>query len=193
LIAFPKRAKLTPSNKARGKKMPTFRRWQQFDGYFCKAEHSYGKRHLIGYFFTDALPYFYGTNIQLTLLAYRKNRKVAKNTEYEWILCGSDEQPVPQKTGKGNFIINRTSKYSPSRKLRAIDIGYLSKVMQYKVKMRLISESGESDYITIAEFTLKDRDEFYTQVFWPAFIATTIGLLLGVIGWLIGRGMGSGS
>jgi len=172
-----------PKNKQRGTKLPAFQT-QQWEGYSIRIEPSDTLRILS----FDLLPYFYGTNIRLSLLASRKNRNVDKNIKYKWMICSPDEQQI-FKTGQGDFTIASTCKYLQSRKRYAIDIGYLSIPAQYKVKLQLIAGGNTSNHMTVAEFTLKDRDDFYTQIFWPTFTATLIalffGLLGGFLGWLL--------
>jgi len=72
------------------------------------------------------------------------------------------------------------------RKLRTIDLGHVSPLKQYRVDMRFKDKASSfSEYVTMVEFTLKDRDDFYVNL-WLVLVGTAIGAAFGVIGTIGG-------
>jgi hypothetical protein len=173
-----------PQSKTQSKKdnMPIFKE-QRWETYKIKAQPNNWLRALLGFFSRhDVIPYLYGTDILLDLIIFKTDRKADKEINYEWELFSSIDEKTVLKHGQGKLTIN----YPYSINERAIEIIDLSVCQQYKVKLRLSNINGTSNSMTVAEFTLKDRDDFYVNRILPIFIVAIFGFICGFIGWLLG-------
>lgn len=68
------------------------------------------------------------------------------------------------------------------RKQQAIKLGLLTFPDRYKIKLRLTNNANvTSEYMTVAEFVLKDRDDYYLTIFY-----SLLGAILTIAGGVIG-------
>jgi hypothetical protein len=171
-------------------KMPTFNK-QRWNGYaFQFRVHDCIRGFIHSIFHHDFLPYFYGTNIVFDQEVYRIDKNADKTIKYNWRLCSPNEQQE-YDSGNGSIetsVISYKHFHLPSYQEKSIDIGRLSICIQYKVQIMYSTSKEVSPYITIAEFTLKDRDEFYAQIVIPVLLAIAVSLVGGIVGWFLRGG-----
>ena len=168
-------------------KMPAFQQ-QRWHDYKIVAQPSDIKRIILGAFlWTHLLPYFYGTNIQFDLVVWRFGKEADKSIRCEWELCSPDDK---KRFGHGDSQLNASiyGGFFYNFNKYAINIGRLSICRQYKVRYKLTDSKETSDFMTVAEFTLKDLDDFYAQYVLPIFVYLFIGFIGGVIGWVLRGG-----
>jgi hypothetical protein len=149
----------------------------------------------------DLLPYFYGSHILFNFgLSVNKHKKFEETFSYKWILSNADESEV-YKEGEGSVLFasnlrrrQRSNmgiiKYARGSdnvyiKKGALDIGYLSVPKQYKLRM-LIGTNGDvsTKETVMAEFTLKDRDDYYLNIM-QLLIGAIFGAIFGVVASLL--------
>jgi hypothetical protein len=128
------------------------------------------------------LPYFWDTDINLDMMVSppRNIQQIERRSlQYKWELRDLDDNVV--RSGQDNYefqsFLNR-------RKHRAIKIGFLKPQQGYRLNITITDIYGSiSEPLQIASFTVKDRDEVYTQVF-----ISLITILMGIIIGLLARG-----
>jgi hypothetical protein len=131
--------------------------------------------------------------------------KAGEVIEYEWKLLASNDGKqlkmgfgcVPfaytnpfvierAKAGEATHYSNTPRGYRIIRKIQAVDLGHMSSLEQYRIDMRFRGRVGAfTEYTTMLEFTLKDRDDFYQNV-WLLFIGAVIGAAFTIVGGIIG-------
>jgi len=128
---------------------------------------------------TDPLPYFYSTFIcyKLGILPHKKAQD--RELDYDWRLVESASNEEV-KDRKGNGIIKLHKFRLMKWRSEAIKIGRIPKTGQYKVQIKIGSRTETSPYIDIAEFTIKDKDEFGTGLVW-IIVSAVIGAIVGAI------------
>ncbi|MGD0355495.1 MAG: hypothetical protein ABSB31_08645 [Dehalococcoidia bacterium] len=162
--------------------MPIFKE-QRWESYKIKVQSNNWLRALLGFFsLHDVIPYLYGKDILFDLRIFKTDKKADTEINYKWELASSADEKTVLRHGQGKLNVD----YPYNVKHRAIEIIDLSICQQYKIKLRLANTKGTSDFLTIAEFTLKDRDDFYVNRILPIVITTLFGLACGLIGWLLG-------
>jgi len=132
-------------------------------------------------FNTDPLPYFYSTFIcyNLGILPHRKARD--RELHYDWQLVKSiGNEKVNGKEGNGSIKLHRFPLIC--WKNEAIKIGRIPEIGQYKIQMKISgrTESSPCPYIDIAEFTIRDKDEFGIGLIW-IIVSAVIGAVVGAI------------
>jgi len=155
----------------------------------------------------ELIPYLWGANIYFDLTVIPpKNYNSSRTIEYSWKLYKKEDKS-PVKTSRGTFRFSEVK--SPRKpitgdivrgwngwhrngfiKFQAVNLGYISATDQYKVTMQFNSEDGTmSEELPMAEFTIRDRDEFYTQIMWAligAGLTAFGGIVTTIILWAIG-------
>jgi hypothetical protein len=159
----------------------------------------------------DFIPYFYGEiAFDLAVAIPRNKIKKLVNTEieYEWQFVQSKDDSLI-KSSKGTMILASKKvfdyrkakagdtthygyygfawfKYKTFRKVQAIDLGYLSKLDQYKIVMRAFNKTETLiDNKVMLEFTLQDLDIHTMNVIYLV-IGAGIGIIAGIIGYVFG-------
>jgi hypothetical protein len=128
---------------------------------------------------TDPLPYFYSTFICYNLGILPHKEPQNRELSYDWRLAKSASNEEV-KDRKGNGIIRLHRFRLMKWKSEAIKIGRISEPGQYKVQTRISDGTETSPYIDIAEFTIKDKDEFGTGLVW-IIVSAVIGAIVGAI------------
>jgi hypothetical protein len=155
----------------------------------------------------DILPYFYGP-ISFNLKITTPPKKDVSNQiiDYKWALCCSrDEKQI--KFGEGKIQFTDIKPYDTEKnkkgdmtrinktvfsKIGAIDLGHMSILDQYKITMNFSDSAGiTSEDMIMAEFTLKDRDEFslnIVSILLAAFFGAAFGILGSVLVFIFTKG-----
>lgn len=158
--------------------MPTFYP-QKWGEYTVQAKNSRILRDIMRFYSfgasTEILPYFYSTDIVWDLLVICHKRGTATSLNYEWVLSQIDDKPT-NNTGRGNISISNLTVRNNQK--NAIQIGRVSKTGQYKVKIRLSDGVMASPFMDIAEFTIKDKDEFGGKLF-LVLVSAIVGAIVG--------------
>ena len=132
--------------------------------------------------FFPIVPYFWDTNINFDMVVdLPKDMQQLPNMslKYKWELRDLDDKVV--RSGQGSY---EPQSFLDRRKHRAIMIGFLKPQQCYRLNIILTDIYGTtSEPIQIASFTIKDRDEVYTQVF-----ISLITIIMGIIIGLLARG-----
>ena len=146
---------------------------------------SYGIPDILNYFDSSEI------NLSLRIAVPNKKayKDIHDTIDYEWILCDESDKPVVSDSdsrfhfydtqGKGSFdLATRKRPKSESDKeraygryenrasimlfkRRAVRIGTLSKLGNYKVAMRFTDSLGnQSDYLRMAQFNILNKDQF---------------------------------
>lgn len=128
------------------------------------------------------VPFFWDTSINLDMVA-DPPKDVPQTTEvslkYRWELNDLDDKLV--RSGQDSYEFKS---FLSRRKHHAIRIGFLRPQQCYRLNIILTDIYGTtSEPLQIASFTVKDRDEVYTQVF-----ISLITILMGIIIGLLARG-----
>lgn len=117
------------------------------------------------------VPYFWDSEVSFDLLVNISSgeRRIDEFWDYEQELCDLDDKPlrpaVKEKIHICNIGIRRKLRYWSSGKLLAIKLGYLLPNKHYRLYITLTnSVDGRRKYLA-ATFTIKDRDEYYMQIF----------------------------
>jgi hypothetical protein len=128
------------------------------------------------------IPYFWDTDINLDMaIDPPKNIQQIerRHLEYKWELYDLDNNVV--RSGHDNYEFQSFLK---RRKRRAIKIGYLKPQQGYRLNITVTDIYGSSsEPLQIASFTIKDRDEVYTQIF-----ISLVTILMGIIIGLLAKG-----
>jgi len=167
-------------NVSRGLGMPTFYKGNWGD-YTVQIRNSSFFRELMRFYSfganTEILPYFYSTYIKYNLLIKCNKKRAEDKINYEWVLSQSLND-IPVRKDEGSIGIRKWT--VNNKKNDAIDIRRISKIGQYKLKIKLYTGHSTSSYMDIAEFTIKDKDEygFYLLL---ALISAGIGAAIGAI------------
>jgi hypothetical protein len=125
------------------------------------------------------VPYFWDININLDMVADlpKGSQKMAEmSLGYKWELRDLDDKVVRsgQDTYEFKTFVNK-------RKHRAVKIGFLKPQQYYRLNIILIDIYGNtSEPLPIASFTIKDRDEVYTQIF-LSLITISMGIVIGLL------------
>lgn len=156
----------------------------------------------------ELIPYLWGADIVFDIrIKPPKHFDKAEIIKYEWRLYTKDDKEIVKfDEGVDHYgtiqFSNTKSQWSLSkrvpgdvirlpdrqcRKLAAINLGCISSTDQFKLKMIFTGNDGNSSPdMVMAEFSIKDRDEVYLQMWWilvgagVAFIAGLTGFLFGI-------------
>jgi hypothetical protein len=155
----------------------------------------------------DFLNYFNSSDIALDLRVSipkcRDTKNIKDTINYEWVLFTKDDKQVINNSdkrvhfynteGNGTFEISTSQplKYDDGYQImlfksQAVNIGCLSRLEHYKVIMRFTNAKGDtSKYISMAQFTIMDKDKFRQAIFLTIFavVATALaGIILHACG-----------
>lgn len=164
----------------------------------------------------DVIPYFYGPlSFDLAVIIPRNQSKSLRNEtiEYSWTFCTSKDDKVI-KSGSGSMTLISTKpfrlrklktsevahygfdlsrewfKYQKLRQIKAIDLGHISVLEQYKVVMQFADRTGNrSERSSMLDFTLQDRDIFSINIILlivGAIAGATVAIIAGIIGYVLG-------
>jgi hypothetical protein len=162
--------------------MPTFYK-QTWKDYTIAATNSSFIRQLMKFYSfganTELLPYFYSTLICFDLSLIRHKKTHDKQLRYEWQLIKSVEKEAIDSY-KGDGVIKVSKITTRNWKNNAVHVGRIPKAGQYKVQLKLSNEIEASSYMDIAEFTIKDKDEFGAQLLW-ILVSALIGAIVGAV------------
>lgn len=202
--------RISPNNRVthylRGKGMPYFamQRWNGYAIHLISRDYT---RNIIRECLLkhDIIPYFYGP-MSFDLHIKAPKELPSKSIKYEWSLLSSDDGKEIKK-GEGVMPLTYTNpfqmetakegdathyprlpwdKHRKLRKIKAVDLGHLSKLAQYNIQMRFTDDGQNvSPCMIMVEFTLKDRDEFYLNAV-LLLIGALIAVMAGSIGYLLG-------
>jgi hypothetical protein len=125
------------------------------------------------------VPYFWDSNINLDMVA-NPPKNIQQTTRlslrYKWELRDLDDKVV--RSGQDSYEFES---FMRRRKHGAIKIGFLKPQQCYRLNIILTDIYGNtSEPLQIASFTVKDRDEVYTQVF-ISLITITMGIIIGLL------------
>lgn len=195
-----------------GDYMPRFitRQWNDYQIRLTPSDNTRNAiREIIGRH--DIIPYFYGEiAFDLAVAVPRRKLKKLANSEmdYEWQFIQSKDNVVI-KSDKGtmtlasNKVFNYRKvkagdtthygfygfawfKYKTFRKIKTIDLDYISKLEQYKIVMRVSDKTNILiDNKVMLEFTLQDLDIHTMNVLYLV-IGAGIGIIAGIIGYMFG-------
>ncbi len=120
----------------------------------------------------NLIPYFWDDEVHFTL-ALRQKRDVKYPEDiwvYKWRLLDLDGNIIKDKRETINIINTQWMRrmfgdYWTSGKKRAIVLGNLSPHKNYILKVTFTNGMGESIDETMATFSIKDRGDFYSQIF----------------------------
>jgi len=122
------------------------------------------------------VPYFWDTDINLDMEAELPDdipQAPKISLKYKWELHDLDNNVV--RSGQDSY------EFGSGRKHRAIKIGFLKPQQCYRLNIVLTDIYGTtSEPLQIATFTVKDKDEFYTQVL-LSLIAIIMGIIIGFV------------
>ena len=168
---------------AGGFKMPTFYK-QTWGDYTVQVRNNSPLRNLMRFyslgFNTEMLPYFYSTYLRFDIELMRHKKYSDNQLRYEYRLFDSIKKEVIDGI-KGDGYIKKISKLTVRNwKSNAIDIGRLSETGQYKLQLTLSNDIKSSPFLDVAEFTIKDKDEFGANMLW-VLASAVIGAIVGVI------------
>ena len=128
------------------------------------------------------VPFFWDTSISLdmTITPPKNIRQIERSyVEYRWELHDLDNKVV--ESGRDTYEFQS---YLKVRKHHAVRLGFLKPQQGYRLDVTLTDMYGTaSNPLPSASFTVKDRDEVYTQVF-----ISLITILMGIIIGLLVRG-----
>ena len=122
-------------------------------------------------------PYFWDSNISLDMvvdLPKDIERAYAPEFRYKWELHDLDGNVV--KSGQDSYQFSRIN----LRKHNAIKIGYLKPQQCYRLNIILDVYGETSEPLTITSFTIKDRDELFTQIL-ISLVVIIMGIVIGFI------------
>ena len=125
------------------------------------------------------IPFFWDTDIHFDMIA-ESPKDIPETTElslkYKWELRDLDDKVI--KNGQGSYDFKSLG---GRRKHHALKIGFLKPQQCYRLNIILTDIYGTtSESLPIATFTVKDRDEVFTQIF-VALIAIIMGIILGFV------------
>ena len=104
--------------------------------------------------------------------------------EYKWELCNLDGEILKEKRGTIKLNPKEIKKNYWAYGERAISLGYLKPHQQYIVNVYLISgEYGKSEAFQVANYTVKDRDEYNIQL-----LILIIGIGFAFLLWILSEG-----
>ncbi len=155
----------------------------------------------------ELIPYLWGADISFDLkVKLPQHHDKTEIIKYEWRLYTRDDKEVLKFDEgiicEGIIQFSQTkSEWSFSkrvtgdvirlpdrrrRKLAAINLGCISITDQYKLKMRFSDKNGTtSSDMVMAEFTIKDRDDVYLQMWW-ILVGAGVAVVAGIIGFMFG-------
>ena len=120
----------------------------------------------------NLIPYFWDDEVNFTLAVRqpRNIRSLPDLWEYQWSLFDLDGKLINEGAKKISIIRTKWLRrylvdYWTSGKDRAIVLGNLSPYKYYMLKVQFTNEKGESIDGQMATFSIKDRTDFYTQIF----------------------------
>lgn len=132
------------------------------------------------------LPYFWDSPIYFDLNVKpppERRRDADATWNYDWKLCTLDDSAIKVDTNSFELKQKDVRKTGWSGKYMAFSLGYLHPGRQYRLKMRVKDpQNNESDYLTLASFTVKDRDDYYIQV-----LILIVALGFSALLWMLGR------
>jgi hypothetical protein len=162
--------------------MPTYKkiRWNNYVVRIFPEERD--TLRTIFFLIPSIVPYFWDTdiNLDMTIDPPKNIQPIERRPlEYKWELCDLDNNVI--RSGKDSYEFQSFLK---SRKRRAIKIGFLKPQQGYRLNIILTDIYGtSSDPLQIASFTIKDKDEVYTQIF-----LSLITIFMGIVIGLLARG-----
>lgn len=128
---------------------------------------------------TDPFPYFYSTHICYNLGIWRHGKTKGKELHYNWRLVKSiSNEEIKGRAGDGTIKLHKLR--IMNWKNEAIKVGRVSETGQYKLQVKITDKVGTSPYIDIAEFTIKDKDEFGVGLVWIV-VSAIVGAIVGAI------------
>jgi hypothetical protein len=126
------------------------------------------------------VPYFWDSNINLDMVAdppKGSNKAVVSFLKYKWELRDLDDNVV--KSGEDVYTFSHRG--INMRKHGAIRIGYLKPQQYYRLYIILTDVyGGTSASLLVASFTIKDRDEVYTQIL-ISLVVIIMGIIIGFV------------
>lgn len=162
--------------------MPTFYN-NKWNDYSLKVTNSSPIRQILKFYTfclnTELIPYFYSTEINYDLLLVRHRKRKNANIQYEWQLIKMPEmQVVDEYKGAGDINVSKLT--TRNWKTKGIHLGRISRMGQYKVQAKISNGIESSGFMDIAEFVIKDKDEFGMYILW-IIISVVIGAIVGAI------------
>jgi hypothetical protein len=130
------------------------------------------------------LPFFWGSDISYNLLFKSLTGKPRTiGVRLKWQLTDSDNTVI--KSGKG--VVDTQIARIKQNKYKAIMLGRLHTTEQYllKVSFANINDTEWSEYQEMAEFTLKDREDFNISIINLLGGAVAGAIAGGVIAWIM--------
>lgn len=171
----------------RGKGMPTFYNDANWKGYSVYARnHSFLREILRFYSFnisTELLPYFYSTTLcfDLQLRRHIYNREKELNYEYR-LLESIEDKTIDKYNGGGIFKITKAATiFMQTWNYKAINLKRISKTgKQFRLQIKLSDGIDSSDFMDLAEWTIRDKDDFGVGLLW-ILVSAIIGAIIGAI------------
>lgn len=125
------------------------------------------------------IPYFWDSEVSFDLLVNipPRGKNIDQYWDYEWELCDLEDKPIKpaikDKVHVCNKGIRRKYRQWSSGKELAVKLGYLLPNKHYKLYVKLTNPiDGKDKKYLGATFTIKDRDEYYMQIFLILFSIT---------------------
>lgn len=121
------------------------------------------------------IPYFWDDDVNFTLVVRaitRDAKLTAEDWNFKWRLLDLDGNRI--KEGNDNVLTITQTKwmrrirrggYWTSGKSRAIVLGNLNSNKNYVLKLKITNGSNESIDETVATFSIKDKTDYYMQIF----------------------------
>jgi hypothetical protein len=147
----------------------------------------------------EIIPYLWGADIHFDLgIVTPEKHNIAEELSYDWE-CRNESRQETIRKGKGIFQFSDTMPLKKAidggtyrrsktgfRKFKAISLEGISATDHYRIKMKFTDKHGiSSEDMVTAEFTIKDRDDYYTQFLW-LLVGGGIAIVAGVIGYILG-------
>ena len=125
------------------------------------------------------MPFFWDVDIKFDMIA-ESPKDAPETTElflkYIWELRDLDDTVIRKGEDSYDF-----GSHGGRRKHNALNIGFLKPQQCYRLNLTLTDLYGSSsESLPILTFTVKDRDEVYTQIF-IALIVIIMGIILGFV------------
>jgi len=129
------------------------------------------------------VPYFWDTDINLELLVKpTKDNKRASHRpwRYKWRLCDLDGNILNNKQGDGEYDLKAPMVKRDKGGRSTLRLGYLKPYQHYDLRISFTDNEGQtSPQLSMATFTVKDRDEFQMLLF--------MGIVIIIVGIILGR------
>ena len=152
------------------------------------------------------LPYYTGKSVMFDVLLTPPNKQ-AEPLSYEWLLFDAEDRPITNTNelmsiGDGIISYPKKNPIYPVhgdmyrhlfgyrfRKIHGVDLGLMTRVGNYTLKMRVSNKHGASEYLTYVIFDLLSWDKVLQEIGIAILAGVAGGVLVAIILGVLQNGM----